>query len=79
MRQWLFYIFEDDDSAIQRIANEYSTGKMLTGEIKKILAQKVNQLLEEHRKKRERSEELYSKFLYDGKLAKQMWEKIHSG
>jgi len=77
--QWLFYIFEDDDSAIQRIANEYSTGKMLTGEIKKILAQKVNQLLEEHRKKRERSEELYSKFLYDGKLAKQMWEKIHSG
>ncbi|MCL4446964.1 MAG: tryptophan--tRNA ligase [Thermoplasmatales archaeon] len=76
--QWLYYIFEDDDSEIQRIASEYSSGKMLTGEIKKILAQKVNQLLEEHRKKREKSEEAYLRFLYDGKLARQMWERVHS-
>jgi len=76
--QWLYYIFEEDDDEIKRIGNEYSSGKLLTGEVKKILAQKVNQLLEKHREKRERSEEMYSTFLYDGKLARIMWDKIHS-
>ncbi|MCL5874431.1 MAG: tryptophan--tRNA ligase [Candidatus Thermoplasmatota archaeon] len=76
--QWLYYIFEEDDEEMKRITSEYSSGKMLTGEIKKILAQKVNELLEEHRKRRDMSEKMYSKFLYEGKLAKQMWEKIHS-
>jgi tryptophanyl-tRNA synthetase len=75
--QWLYYLFEEDDDKMQKISNEYSSGKMLTGEIKKILAQKVNELLDEHRKRRETSEKEYSKFLYEGKLAKQMWEKIH--
>ena len=76
--QWLYYIFEEDDDEIKRIGNEYSSGKLLTGEVKKILAQKVNQLLEKHREKREKSEEMYSTFLYDGKLARIMWDKIHS-
>lgn len=76
--QWLYYIFEENDEEIQQIAKEYSSGNMLTGEIKKTLAEKVNGLLEEHRRKRDKSEGFYSKFLYDGKLARQMWEKIHS-
>ncbi len=76
--QWLYYIFEENDENIQQVAREYSSGNMLTGEIKKILAEKVNRLLEEHRNKRDKSEGLYSKFLYDGKLARQMWERIHS-
>ncbi len=76
--QWLYYIFEEDDDEIKRIADEYSAGRMLTGEIKKILAQKVNELLEEHRKKREASVRDYDKFLYEGRLAKHMWQKIHS-
>ncbi|MCL4333548.1 MAG: tryptophan--tRNA ligase [Candidatus Thermoplasmatota archaeon] len=76
--QWLYYIFEEDDDEIKRIADEYSAGRMLTGEIKKILAQKVNELLEEHRRKREASERDYDKFLYEGRLAKHMWQKIHS-
>lgn len=75
--QWLYYIFEEDDAEMQRITEEYSSGRMLTGEVKKILAGKVNHLLEEHRKRRERSEQLYPKFLYDGKLARRMWEKIY--
>ncbi|MEM0346946.1 MAG: tryptophan--tRNA ligase, partial [Thermoplasmatales archaeon] len=33
--QWLFYLFEDNDEEIKRIAEEYSTGRMLTGEVKK--------------------------------------------
>lgn len=76
--QWLYYIFEENDREMERVTNEYSAGKMLTGEVKSILAGKVNEFLEEHRKKREDSSRLYSEFLYDGKLAKQMWEKTHS-
>jgi tryptophanyl-tRNA synthetase len=76
--QWLYYIFEENDGEMQKIADDYSSGRMLTGEVKKILAQKVNLLLENHRKNREKAEENYSRFLYDGNLAKQMWEKIHS-
>ncbi len=76
--QWLYYIFEEDDAEIERIGSDYSSGKMLTGEVKKILAERVNLMLEEHRKRRERSEESYSRFLYDGRLAKKMWETIHS-
>jgi tryptophanyl-tRNA synthetase len=75
--QWLYYIFENDDDAMEKITTEYSRGEMLTGEIKGILAGKVNQFLEEHRKKRSSGADSYSKFLYDGKLAKQMWEKTH--
>ncbi|MEM0346842.1 MAG: hypothetical protein QW340_04135, partial [Thermoplasmatales archaeon] len=75
--QWLFYLFEDNDEEIKRIAEEYSTGRMLTGEVKKILASKVSSFLEEHRKKKESARDRYSKYLYDGKLAQEMWEKIH--
>lgn len=76
--QWLYYIFENDDDAMDKITKEYSAGKMLTGEVKAILANKVNQFLEEHREKREKGADSYSKFLYDGELAKKMWDKIHS-
>ncbi|MEM3755903.1 MAG: tryptophan--tRNA ligase [Thermoplasmatales archaeon] len=75
--QWLFYLFEDNDEEIKRIAEEYSTGRMLTGEVKKILASKVSSFLEEHKKKKESARDRYSKYLYDGKLAQEMWEKIH--
>ena len=68
--QWLYYIFEDNDDEMEKITRDYSKGNMLTGEIKAILARKVNKLLEEHRERREKSEDEFSKFLYDGKLAK---------
>ncbi|MEM0130128.1 MAG: tryptophan--tRNA ligase [Thermoplasmatales archaeon] len=75
--QWLFYLFEDNDEEIRRIAEEYSSGRMLTGEVKKLLASKVSIFLEEHKKKKENARDRYSKYLYDGKLAQEMWEKIH--
>jgi len=75
--QWLYYIFEEDDAKIERIGEDYSRGRMLTGEIKKMLAEKINGFLEEHRRKREKAGEYYRKYLYDGDLARKMWEKIH--
>ncbi|MEM0127904.1 MAG: tryptophan--tRNA ligase [Thermoplasmatales archaeon] len=76
--QWLYYIFEENDEELRRIAEEYSTGRMLTGEVKKILAGKVNSFLYEHRMKREEAKEKYLKYLYDGVLAQKMWKKIHN-
>lgn len=75
--QWLYYIFEDDDDEIGKIATRYSSGKMLTGEVKKILLDKINIFLEVHRNKRESAKDTVEKFKYDGKLASEMWKKIY--
>jgi len=73
--QWLYYFFEDDDEKIKKIGEEYSTGRILTGEIKEYLADKLNKFLEEHRSRREEAKELIKEFKYEGKLAKEMWSK----
>lgn len=75
--QWLYNLFENSDSEIERIKEEYSSGKMLSGEIKKILIAKINSLLEKHNKARENAikTKLLDKYMYTGKLARQMWNK----
>jgi len=73
--QWLYYFFEEDDEKIKKIGEEYSTGRILTGEIKEYLADKLNRFLEEHRSRREEAKELIKEYKYEGKLAKEMWSK----
>ncbi|PVU74912.1 tryptophan--tRNA ligase [Acidianus hospitalis] len=75
--QWLYMFFEEDDNKIKKIEEDYRSGKMLTGELKQILIDKLNKFLEEHRAKREEAKELVNAFKYEGKLAKEMWNKIH--
>ncbi|MGC8601621.1 MAG: tryptophan--tRNA ligase [Thermoprotei archaeon] len=75
--QWLYYYFEDDDQMIKKIEEDYRSGNMLTGELKQILITKLNAFLEEHRVKREEALKMIRDFKYDGKLAQQMWKKIH--
>jgi len=75
--QWLYYFFEEDDDAIAKIAEDYAHGLMLTGEIKKILANRINDFLSEHRKKREKAIDIIDKFKFDGRLARTMWDKVH--
>ncbi|MEM1600149.1 MAG: tryptophan--tRNA ligase, partial [Sulfolobaceae archaeon] len=75
--QWLYYFFEEDDNNIAKIEEEYRSGKMLSGELKQILIEKLNDFLEEHRRKREEAKRLINTFKYDGKLASEMWKKIH--
>ena len=50
--QYLRMFFEPDDARLEKIRAEYSSGKMLTGELKQILVEKINIFLEEHRQKR---------------------------
>ncbi|MEM0272526.1 MAG: tryptophan--tRNA ligase [Thermoprotei archaeon] len=77
--QWLYYLFEEDDSEIRRIAEDYSSGKMLTGEVKTLLVEKLNSFLEAHRERRERARELVQVYKYTGALAKEMWANNPSG
>ena len=75
--QWLYYFFESDDAKIKQIEEDYRSGKLLTGELKLILTEKVLKFLEKHKAGREEAEELLHLYKYDGELAREMWKKIH--
>ncbi|MEZ0290569.1 MAG: tryptophan--tRNA ligase [Sulfolobales archaeon] len=75
--QWLYMYFEPDDNRIKRIEEEYRSGRLLTGELKEILIEKINEYLEEHRERRERARELIHMFKYEGRLAREMWERVY--
>lgn len=75
--QWLYYYFEQDDHKIRKIEEDYRSGRMLTGELKQILIDKLNEFLEAHRGKRDEAQKLINDFKRDGTLAQEMWKKIH--
>ncbi|RLG19314.1 tryptophan--tRNA ligase [Candidatus Micrarchaeota archaeon] len=60
--QWLYLLFEDDDKVMQQRLEDYRAGKILDGENKKYLADKVVAFLEEHQKKREKARDVLDKF-----------------
>ena len=74
--QWLKTLFEEDDNKLKKIEEDYRSGKLLTGELKDILIEKLVKFLQEHQRKREEAKEKVKDFKYDGKLAKGMWEKV---
>jgi tryptophanyl-tRNA synthetase len=76
--QWLYMFFEQDDKQIEKIRSEYKTGKMLTGEIKDLLIQKITKFLQEHRQRREKATDLVAKFKREGLLAREMWKRDFS-
>lgn len=74
--QWLYFFFEEDDIRLEKIRVEYSSGRMLSGDLKEILAEKINNFLEKHGENRERAKDNLNMLKYEGKLAKEMWERI---
>jgi len=74
--QWLKILFEENDQKIKKIEEDYRSGKLLTGELKDMLIEKLVAFLEAHREKREMAKDKVKEFMYEGKLAKQMWEKV---
>jgi tryptophanyl-tRNA synthetase len=64
--QYLRMLFEPDDKKLEKIYNDYKSGKLLTGELKQILIDKVNAFLKEHQKKREAAKSQIGKFLFKG-------------
>ena len=73
--QWLHNLFMQDDEELERIAKEYSSGEMTTGEIKKILIEELTEFLQEHQERKENADELVQQMMYDGDLAQEMWDK----
>lgn len=61
--QYLRCWFEQDDAKLQQIYDEYKAGKLLTGELKKLLIDKISLFLEEHQKKREVAKNQLNKFI----------------
>ena len=61
--QWLRILFEPDDSKLRKIHEDYKSGKMLTGELKQILIEKVNSFLAKHREAREKAKNRLDEFM----------------
>ena len=62
--QYLRMFFEPDDARLGSIRDDYTSGKMLTGELKQILIERVVSYLEAHQGRR--SEVDLQEFLFDG-------------
>ena len=61
--QYLKMFFESDDKKLQEIYNNYKSGKLTTGELKKYTIGKINAFLSEHQKKRKQVEKKVKEFL----------------
>ena len=61
--QYLRIFFEPNDEKLKKIYEDYKSGKMLTGELKSILIEKINSFLKIHQQKREEAKKNLSKFL----------------
>jgi tryptophanyl-tRNA synthetase len=62
--QWLRF-FEEDDKKLKGYYDDYKSGKMLTGELKQILADKLVRILNEHQLRREKAKGLIKDFMPD--------------
>lgn len=49
--QYLNMFFEEDDKKLVQIYNDYKSGKLLTGELKAMLIEKINKFLKPHQQK----------------------------
>jgi tryptophanyl-tRNA synthetase len=63
VHQWLYYMFEEDDKKIKEFYEGCRAGRILCGECKKYLADKVCRFLEEHQRRRERARKEIDKFI----------------
>lgn len=64
--QYLRMLFEEDDKKLKKIYDDYKSGKMTTGELKKYTIDKINSFLEKHQKAREKAKTQIEKFILKG-------------
>jgi tryptophanyl-tRNA synthetase len=62
--QYLKMFFEPDDKKLAQIEKDYRSGKLLTGELKKILIEKINAFLKQHQENRKKAEKMLDKFIF---------------
>ena len=61
--QWLIF-FEEDDKKLKKIYDDYKSGKLLSGELKQVLIDKLNKFLANHQKEREKAKKSFDKFVF---------------
>jgi tryptophanyl-tRNA synthetase len=66
--QMLRYGLEEDDKKLEKIAADYRSGKLLSGELKNIAVEKLILFLKKHQKKRKLAEKQIKSYIKDNKL-----------
>ena len=61
--QYLRYFFEENDNELDKIREEYVSGKLLTGEIKAICVEKATSWIEKHHELKDQNQHLVKEFL----------------
>ena len=62
--QYLKMFFEQDDKKLAKIEADYRSGKLLSGELKATLIEKINAFLKQHQQNREKAKKEIDKFIY---------------
>ncbi len=65
--QYLRIFFEPDDDKLRTIYDDYKSGRLLSGELKAILIEKINKFLAVHQEKREKAKSQVEQFLFENK------------
>ena len=63
--QMLKFGLEPNDKKLAKIENDYRSGKLLSGELKNILVEKITEFLKNHHNKRAKAEKEVEKFVRD--------------
>ncbi len=61
--QYLFQMFEEDDDKVTEVFRQFRAGDLTSGDVKGMLADKVEAFLKQHQKKREQAKKNLDKFL----------------
>lgn len=72
---WLDILFEEDDEKLKERKKNCKEGKILCGECKKYLSEKITKTLKIHQENKIKNAPLLEKYKYTGSLAKEMWNK----
>ncbi|MBI5392482.1 tryptophan--tRNA ligase [Candidatus Woesearchaeota archaeon] len=66
--QMLLYGLEEDDKKLQKIHDDYVSGKLLSGELKQIVVDKITAFLKEHQEKRKKAEKTVAEYVIKNKF-----------
>ncbi len=62
--QYLRMFFEPDDKKLNKIHDDYKSGRLLTSELKEILIDKVNRFLKKHQENRAKARKQVDRFIF---------------
>lgn len=61
--QYLKFLFEEDDEKLKELEENYKSGELLTGEMKKYAIEKISKFLGEHQERRKKAEKKINDFI----------------